>query len=219
MAGKSAARTVHRPSRDAASMRPRLGGRGRDAPPQQVHGRTYNASMRPRLGGRGRGPWKSTVSSGLRPCFNEAPARWPGKRRSFKRSLASTSSSFNEAPARWPGKRWMCRTGRDDTQTGFNEAPARWPGKSPTRWVSRSIASCTCFNEAPARWPGKRRLERVGDDLSEVASMRPRLGGRGRVRVQLVMRQRIVASMRPRLGGRGRVFDGSQYGDIEIMLQ
>ena len=65
---------------EIASMRPRLGGRGRD---QRIHARPKRrlpiASMRPRLGGRGRGPSRTPASpppSG----FNEAPARWPGKR-------------------------------------------------------------------------------------------------------------------------------------------
>ena len=60
--------------------------------------------MRPRLGGRGRdGPTLGTTPA-IPPSFNEAPARWPGKRAVIIPKAANRIIRFNEAPARWPGK-------------------------------------------------------------------------------------------------------------------
>ena len=59
----------------------------------------------------------------------------------------------------------------------FNEAPAWWPGKS--RQESLLERFSTGFNEAPAWWPGKSRPSPVASTADPVASMRPRLGGRG----------------------------------------
>ncbi len=72
------------PSSHLASMRPRLGGRGRDLPEPVRQRLALRASMRPRLGGRGRAVTASGASSTVT-GFNEAPARWPGKRRLLRR--------------------------------------------------------------------------------------------------------------------------------------
>ena len=186
-----------------ASMRPRLGGRGRGKSARMPAHYARAASMRPRLGGRGR----VSVSSSIPACrrsFNEAPARWPGKR-SWPPPRTRSSRRFNEAPARWPGKRARrpCRL-RRPAPAGFNEAPARWPGKSGA--VHRKRQAHRIASMRP-------RLGGRGRDANglrvfatmDVASMRPRLGGRGRVHASEQRREHAQdASMRPRLGGRGR---------------
>ena len=89
-------------------------------------------SMRPRLGGRGR------VGPGYR--------------------VEAAGSPFNEAPARWPGKR--CRASRSGRADALPSMRPRLGGrgresKAPMEWGRRPLP----FNEAPARWPGKSRFE------------------------------------------------------------
>ena len=60
--------------RPRASMRPRLGDRGRDLATGRVYGADEVASMRPRLGDRGRVHAPPPAHGGGAPRFNEAPA-------------------------------------------------------------------------------------------------------------------------------------------------
>ena len=60
----------------------------------------------------------------------------------------------------------------------FNEAPAWWPGKSAPVELAQ-VPILGGFNEAPAWWPGKCSIRARRRHAPRVASMRPRLGGRG----------------------------------------
>ena len=74
----------------------------------------------------------------------------------------------------------------------FNEAPARWPGKS-SAGPPGAPGRRQRFNEAPARWPGKRLVFQGAFDGDPIASMRPRLGGRGRDRMSFSMATSAVS--------------------------
>ena len=79
MAGEERGAGACKRGRRLASMRPRLGGRGRAPLTHGVAAREHLASMRPRLGGRGRAI-VMVIGAVLLPVrFNEAPARWPGR--------------------------------------------------------------------------------------------------------------------------------------------
>ena len=140
-------------------------------------------------------------------CFNEAPARWPGKRRK-QRGDAGRNIDASMRPRLGGRGRGAPILVPLDCRLSFNEAPARWPGKRED--VAKVGQPRHGFNEAPARWPGKRPRPAEGEPPGVDASMRPRLGGRGRGAVAQLELGRQAASMRPRLGGRGRVAPGRE---------
>ena len=101
----------------AASMGPRLGGRGRG----QAGGARVaaaDASMGPRLGGRGRlvgrGPFRAAIVR-----FNGAAAWWPRKDRSAP-GLELRPMRFNGAAAWWPRKAVRSAATREKSQ------PLQW---------------------------------------------------------------------------------------------
>ena len=185
-------------------MRPRLGGRGRESYYSRIDVDSVVASMRPRLGGRGRDQLLLDRANAFS-RFNEAPARWPGKRSEAEEGviLILPASMRPRLGGRGRGGCPIRSIGNDvlasmrprlggrgrgppggnppqEDSSCFNEAPARWPGK---REAARKVgvAAARGFNEAPARWPGKSPVPpflHKGSD--QPASMRPRLGGRGR---------------------------------------
>ncbi len=63
-----------------------------------------------------------------KPCFNEAPAKEPGKSPSLCRRC-TPRDSFNEAPAKEPGKSRKIMAQHVMRAWRFNEAPAKEPGK------------------------------------------------------------------------------------------
>ena len=111
-----------------ASMRP-----GHCAPERAGHGvpdgAGIGASMRPGHCAPERGP-RTRSSLRASPCFNEAGALCPGKRRCGGLRGRGTRTGFNEAGALCPGKRPTSWASRFDWSRGFNEAGALCPGKS-----------------------------------------------------------------------------------------
>ena len=134
--------------------------------------------------------------------FNEAPARWPGRRNGEENDSPRNSPGFNEAPARWPGRlrggSWYLPCMDDASMRprlggrGGNHGPKgigmklgvasmrpRLGGRGGSRAARIRTPGSPSFNEAPARWPGRPPAGGSGGRQGPAASMRPRLGGRG----------------------------------------
>ena len=240
-------------SAGVASMGPRLGGRGRTGNRIGVAGNAFRfngaAAWWPR---KGPGPMLDARSGhelqwgrglvaaeGLREIggtphpygFNGAAAWWPRKV-CWESSWSSSSSSLQ-----W-GRGLVAAEGRAIAPMKLPAMPLQWgrglvAAEGGTRGGS-SCASRTRFNGAAAWWP--RKAAHLGDDARRrIASLGPRLGGRGRslarfdpvscswlqwgrglvaaegARAPVVLDHVDArASMGPRLGGRGRPQASSQ---------
>ena len=94
------------------------------------------ASMRPRLGGRGRALVPSIGRRGPYYCFNEAPGSVAGEESvdiDLHRVVVRPASMRPRLGGR--GRASGPRARRQPKPRRFNEAPARWPGKSrPWTW-------------------------------------------------------------------------------------
>ena len=154
-------------------MGPRLGGRG-DAKPGKAWKEFFDASMGPRLGGRGDVP-----------LHRDPHASTPA---SMGPRLGGRGDREPARPTRPGGE-------------GFNGAAARWPRRhtmhipahaisTQLQWGRGSVAAETGVH--PLLW-----------GVVAMASMGPRLGGRGDVKLAWTALRDTRASMGPRLGGRG----------------
>ena len=140
------------------------------------------ASMRPRVGSRG---------------SEREGVQWiRGKPASMRPRVGSRGSDTSDLRA---GGQLL----------GFNEAPSWFSGKCTA--LQRLGNALQRFNEAPSWFSGKfRRLLGV-EWHPHRASMRPRVGSRGSLGVEIVTSGVPPASMRPRVGSRGSRMNAKEH--------